>query len=89
MIVKPQNDNVLCTLVSSNEKQTSTGFVYKSNDILVYRVEAIGPKVGMQLAIGDNIVANSTGTKVVVDNKDYYFFKEENIAGKIDNGYSA
>ena len=54
--------------------------IYKSNDILVYRVEAIGPKVGMQLAIGDSIVANSTGTKIVVDNKDYYFFKEENIA---------
>ena len=79
----PQNDNVLCTCVTSDNKTTSTGFIYKSNDIKLYKVESIGPNVKIPLKIGDSIITNSIGTKAKLGEVDYYFFKEENIMGKV------
>ena len=77
----PQNDIVLCTLLSSTEKETENGFVYKSNDIPLYFVEKVGPQV-KNFHVGDIIVVNSTGTKVEFDNTDHFLFKEENVMGK-------
>ena len=75
---------VLCKCTTSSQKQTSIGFIYKSNDIKLYKVVDIGPKVDANyLAVGDTVVVNSTGTLAKVDNVEYYLFKEENIAGKV------
>ena len=79
----PQNDNVLCVSLSSNEKTTSTGFIYKSNDVVLYKVVDVGPNVKMDIKSDDVIVVNSTGTKTIVDDVEYYLFREENIAGKV------
>ena len=78
----PQNDVVLCALLSSNEKKTESGFVYKSNDIPLYVVEKVGPNVKMDLHVGDVVVVNSTGTRAVIGDAEYFLFKEENIMGK-------
>ena len=83
MKLKAQNDMVLCSLVSSNEKTTSSGFVYKSNDIPLYKVEDIGSNVKMELSVGDIVVVNATGTLASVNGIDYKLFKEENIMGKV------
>ena len=77
----PQNDMVLCTLLSSTEKKTKSGFVYKSNDIPLYLIEKVGPQV-KNFHTGDIIVVNSTGTKIEFDNVDHFLFKEENVMGK-------
>lgn len=77
----PQNDMVLCTLLSSTEKKTECGFVYKSNDIPLYLIKKVGPQV-KNFHAGDIIVVNSTGTKIEFDNVDYFLFKEENVMGK-------
>ena len=68
--IVPQNDNVLCTLVSqSKEKEmNANGFFYKPNMLPLYNVEAIGCNVKMNLHANDIIVANSTGTRVMLDN---------------------
>lgn len=84
MKIVPQNDMIACICTTSREKTTSTGFVYKSNDIPLYEVEGIGPRVKMPLAVGDLITANSTGTSAVVDGVEYFLFKEENIVGKVE-----
>lgn len=34
--------------------------------------------------VGDKVICNSTGTKIKLDSKIEYIFKEENILGKID-----
>lgn len=83
MKLKAQNDMVLCSLASSNEKTTSSGFVYKSNDIPLYKVEDIGSNVKMELSCGDLVVVNATGTLASIDGIDYRLFKEENIMGKV------
>lgn len=83
MKLKAQNDMVLCSLALSNEKTTSSGFVYKSNDIPLYKVEDIGPNVEMELGVGDIVVVNAIGTLASIDGIDYKLFKEENIMGKV------
>ena len=84
MKLKAQNDIIVCSLASSNEKTTSTGFVYKSNDIPLYKVEDVGPSVKMELSVGDLVVVNATGTLASIDGIDYKLFKEENIMGKVE-----
>ena len=75
---------VLCECTTSSQKQTNTGFIYKSNDIKLYKVLDVGPKVDANyLAVGDIVVVNSTGTLVKVGEVEYYLFKEENIVGKV------
>ena len=81
----PQNDMVLCKLVSSDEKTTESGFVYKSNDIPLYCIEEVGPQV-KNFNVGDIVVVNSTGTMVEFNDNEYFLFKEENIMGKVENG---
>ena len=83
MKIIPQKGMVLCTLASSIEKETESGFVYKSNDIPLYKVESIGQSVSMSIVPGDILVVNATGTRAIADNVEYWLFKEENIAGKV------
>lgn len=85
MKIIPQTNNVLCTLETKKEKITSSGFVYKSNDVLLYKVISIGPrfKNDINLSIGDFICTNSSGTLAKVDDREYYLFNEENITAKV------
>lgn len=84
----PQNDCVLCTLETKMEKTTPSGFVYKSNDVPVYKVVSFGPlfKNEIGLNVGDMIRTNSSGTLAKAGDCEYYIFKEENIAAKIIEG---
>ena len=85
MKLVPQNKNVMCRCISSNEKTTESGFVYTSNDVPLYEVVSIAEKVkdDICLNVGDIIRTSSTGTKVEVDGVEYYMFSSENIAGKV------
>ena len=80
-----QNDNVLCRLKDGPHKETSSGFIYETNDVPTYEVINIGPNVlnNIDLKIGDIVRTNSTGTIINIDNEDLYIFKAENIMGKI------
>ncbi len=81
----PQNNNVVCKCISSDEKTTESGLVYKSNDVLLYEVASVADKVknDIDIQVGDVIRTNSTGTKVEVDGEKYYIFNSENIVGKV------
>ena len=83
----PQNKNLVCKCISSDEKTTESGFTYKSNDIKLYEVVLLSKplenKIGFDIKIGDRILVNSTGTKVEVNGEEYYMFNSENVMGKI------
>ena len=49
MKLVPQNKNVVCRCISSNEKTTESGFVYTSNDVPLYEVVSIAKKAKCQL----------------------------------------
>ena len=61
-----------------------SGFVYKSNDIPLYRIDRVGPQV-KNFNIGDIVVVNSTGTRVEISDVEHFLFKEENIMGKVED----
>lgn len=83
-MIKPQNDMVLCICTTDSKKKLDSGFEYKSNDIKLYKIVGVGPKISADnFAIGDTVVVNSSGTLVKTDDAEYYLFKEENIAGKV------
>lgn len=83
----PQNKNLMCKCISSDEKTTESGFTYKSNDIKLYEVVSLSKSLENEarfdIRIGDRILVNSTGTKVEVDGEEYYMFNAENVIGKI------
>ena len=82
----PQNKNIVCKCISSDEKTTESGFTYKSNDVKFYEVVSISNVLRddlLNIKAGDKIVVNSTGTKVEIDGEEYYMFNVENIMGKL------
>lgn len=85
MKIIPQSDCVLCTLETQTEKTTPSGFIYKSNDVPLYKVVSFGPKFknSLNLASGDIIRTNSTGTLAKTEDFEYYLFSEENIIAKV------
>lgn len=87
MKIIPHNKNVICKCISSNEKTTESGFAYKSNDISLYEVVSFDDKVkdDIDINVGDVIRTNSTGTKIEVDDVEYYIFNSKNIVGKIED----
>ena len=83
----PQNKNLVCKCISSNEKTTESGFTYKSNDIKLYEVVSVSNALRsddlFSIRAGDQIIVNSTGTKVELNGEEYYMFNAENVMGKI------
>ena len=83
----PQNKNLVCKCISSDEKTTESGFTYKSNDTKIYEVISVSNAIKSDelcnVRVGDLIVVNSTGTKVEVNGEEYYMFNAENVMGKI------
>ena len=84
----PQNKNIVCKCISSDEKTTESGFTYKSNDVKLYEVVSVSKSLeneaGFDIKIGDRILVNSTGTKVEVNGEEYYMFNVKNVMGKIN-----
>ena len=82
-----QNDIVLCTLESSSQKTTESGFIYTPNEIPTYRVVSVGQKVidYIPLKEGDIIRTTTKGSIFCLNDVDYYMFKAENIVGKIES----
>lgn len=88
-VIEPHNKHVLCVLTTDNNKQTSTGFIYKSNDLPIYRIVSISKDVSIEnLHKGDMVVTNSEGTLIELDGTKYYLIKEDNIAGVISYDYA-
>lgn len=81
----PHNKNVICKCISSSEKTTESGFVYKSNDVPLYEVVSLDPnaKDDIDVNVGDVIRTNSSGTKAEVDGMTYYIFNSKNILAKV------
>ena len=88
----PQNGNVVCTRIACANKTTSFGFIYKSDDAPLYKVEAISNRAdgnradgnsSIDLSEGDLVRVNSTGTCVKHNGIDYYIFNLDNIVGKV------
>ena len=83
----PQNGNVVCTCIACANKTTSSGFIYKSDDAPLYKVEAISNRAdgnsSIDLSEGDLVRVNSTGTCVKHNGIDYYIFNFDNIVGKV------
>lgn len=83
-MIIPENKTVLCERLVEDKHQTVAGGVtYEKEELLVYKVLAKAPDADFA-DIGDEIVCNSTGTRLnVPGNGVQYLFKEENIACKI------
>lgn len=88
--VIPQNNQVLCRMLTSNLRESTTGLICKVPDIQTYEVLAISKNFDnrkLGLKIGDVVVCNSTGTSLedpVLEEK-LYLFSDSSIAAKICN----
>lgn len=86
--VIPQNNQVLCRMLTSNFRESSIGIICKVPDIQTYEVLDISKNFDnskLGLKIGDVIVCNSTGTSLedpFLDEK-LYLFPGSSIAAKI------
>lgn len=86
--VIPQNNQVLCRMLTSNFRESSTGIICKVPDIQTYEVLDISKNFDnskLGLKIGDVIVCNSTGTSLEDPSLDekLYLFPGSSIAAKI------
>ena len=88
--VIPQNNQVLCRMLTSNLRESTTGLICKVPDIQTYEVLAISKNFDnrkLGLKIGDVVVCNSTGTSLedpALEEK-LYLFSDSSIAAKICN----
>lgn len=88
--VIPQNNQVLCRMLTSNFRESRTGIICKVPDIQTYEVLEISKNFDnsqLGLKIGDVIVCNSTGTSLEDPSLDekLYLFPNRGIAAKICN----
>jgi hypothetical protein len=84
MTIVPENKTVLCEcLVEDKRRAVADGVTYEKEELPVYKVLAKAPDADFA-EVGDEVVCNSTGTRLNVPGKGVqYLFKEENIACKI------
>ena len=79
----PHNNHVVCKCITSNEKTTASGFVYKSNDLPLYKIVKMADDIkDSPFNVGDVVVSVSTGTKFEKDGVEYVLFNVDNIAAK-------
>lgn len=78
-----QNDNVVCRQINKTHETENSLIVYEKENLPIYEIVDVSCKLKDKYSVGDNIICNSTGTKVDVDNCILFIFKEENIAGKV------
>ncbi len=84
MTVAPENKTVLCErVVPDKVRTTERGVSYEKEELPVYRVLAKSSDACFA-EVGDEVVCNSTGTKLNIPGKGVqYLFKEENVVCKI------
>lgn len=86
MYIIPQNNMVLCKLITSKQKTLESGFTYESNDIDQWQILKISSNVSkdFKFSIGDIVLASSTGTLVDNEGEELYLFNADNIVAKIE-----
>lgn len=81
----PENNSIICAEVTPSRKTVmESGISYERDDLPVYRV--LGKSAdysGMELAEGDMIICNSSGTRLHDAGAVHVIFKPENVVGKI------
>lgn len=80
------NGYVVCVKAVSDVPDTSAGkFIYEKETVPEYEVTDIAGDIpdDVGVTVGDIIIVNSTGTKVVQGESEHYLFKYDNIVGKI------
>lgn len=87
MKLEPQNDYVLCKMLEKSKAQASSGIVYDIEQVPIYEVVSVqctqDSLDDFRLSVGDKVICNSTGTKAILEQSEYYLFNIENIIGKI------
>ena len=84
MKLVPQNSYVLCQMLTKSKQQVNEGIVYDKEQLATYKIiDARNIPDDFRLLVGDEVICNSTGTKVILDKSEYYLFNIENIIGKI------
>lgn len=87
MRILPQNNYVLCIQVEKSKAKSDKGILYEKQLVPIY--EIVDMKYSYEflddfrLSIGDKVICNSTGTKVILEQTEYYLFNIENMIGKI------
>ena len=86
MKIKPQYGVVLCKqLNKQHEDVVENNFAYSKENLPVYEILETGIMPdNSRFKAGDKIISNSTPTKIILENQDYYLVKYEYIAGKIE-----
>lgn len=85
MTLKPLLNYIVCELVNDPAKTvTENGIVFKKESMPIYKViDNSMMTLNINLNVNDQIIINSTPTKVKLDDKYYYLVNQEHIAGII------
>ena len=87
MKLQPQNKYVLCKQLEKDKVQVNEGIVYDKEQLPIYEVVGVqciqDSLDDFRLSVGDKVICNSTGTKAILEDSEYYLFNIENIIGKI------
>lgn len=87
MKLQPQNNYVLCKMLEKDKQQVNEGIVYDKQQVPIYEVVGINQCQesldDFRVSLGDKVICNSTGTKAVLEETEFYLFNIENIIGKI------
>ena len=82
----PLNNTILCAkcdeLLDAYEQDKSI-VTLNLVKVPIYKVIDVSKELKDKYVVGDQVVCNSTGTKVILDKFKYYLFNVENIIGKI------
>lgn len=88
MKIIPQNDQVLCRMITSKTKPSTSGIICEVPDVQTYEVLAISKNFdnhNLGLKIGNVIVCNSTGTLLEDPalSEKLYLFASGSIVAKV------
>lgn len=79
-----QNNYVVCQQLNKAKQEVNESIIYNKEFLATYKILSIGNNLdSFRLSVGDVIICNSTGTKVILDDLEFYIFNNENIIGKI------
>lgn len=88
MKIVPQNNQVLCRMITSKTKPSTSGIICEVPDVQTYEVLEISKNFDnhdLGLKIGDVIMCNSTGTLLEDPalSEKLYLFSNSSIAAKV------
>lgn len=85
MKIVPHQKYIVCKQINDS-KCVVDGFIhYEKETVPIYKIVDVSKSLdNTRFNTNDEVICNSTGTKVSLNDEFYYVFNEENIVGKIN-----